>query len=44
LDDGENMRYKDNDQDDYVPSYDEIVHDSDDDFDDEKNVEGAGRI
>ena len=34
-----NKRYKDNDQDDYVPSYDEIVHDSDDDLDvDEKNV------
>ena len=45
LDDGENKRYKDNDQDDYVPSYDEIVHDSDDDLDeDEKNVEEAGRI
>ena len=34
-----NKRYKDNDQDDYVPSYDEIVHDNDDDLDeDEKNV------
>jgi protein KRI1 len=32
-------RYKDNDQNDYVPSYDEIVHDNDDDLDeDEKNV------
>ena len=40
-----NKRYKDNDQDDNVPSYDEIVHDSDDDLDeDEKNVEEAGRI
>jgi protein KRI1 len=46
LDDGEKFlknyllkRYKDNDQNDYVPSYDEIVHDSDDDLDeDEKNV------
>jgi len=35
-----NKRYKENEKDDYVPSYDEIVHDSDDDLsEDEKNVE-----
>jgi len=34
-----NKRYKENDNDEYVPSYDEIVHDSDDDLsEDEKNV------
>jgi len=34
-----NKRYKENDDDEYVPSYDEIVHDSDDDLsEDEKNV------
>merc|ERR1719320_549586 len=32
-------RYKEKDNDDYVPSYDEIVHDSDEDLsEDEKNV------
>jgi len=35
-----NKRYKENEKDDYVPSYDEIVHDSDEDLsEDEKNVE-----
>jgi len=34
-----NKRYKENENNDYVPSYDEIVHDSDDDLsEDEKNV------
>jgi len=34
-----NKRYKEKDNDDYVPSYDEIVHDSDEDLsEDEKNV------
>ena len=34
-----NKRYLDKDSDDYVPSYDEIVHDSDEDLsEDEKNV------
>merc|ERR1712083_441685 len=35
-----NKRYKENEKDDYVPSYDEVVHDSDDNLsEDEKNVE-----
>merc|ERR1712025_1190255 len=34
-----NKRYLDKDSDDYVPSYDDIVHDSDEDLsEDEKNV------
>merc|ERR1712109_303827 len=35
-----NKRYLDQDNDEYVPSYDEIVHDSDEDLsEDERNVE-----
>merc|ERR1711872_832914 len=34
-----NKRYRDDDEEDYIPSYDEVVHDSDDDLsEDEKNV------
>jgi len=34
-----NKRYRDDDEEDYIPSYDEVVHDSDDNLsEDEKNV------